>query len=59
MYINRAMAAILMTSLFTEEADRRCVNWTKQLLNPQSLRTSDSHNEGLPTKMARKKVQRK
>ena len=35
--INSAVTAILMTSLFTPEADLRCVNWIKLLLMPQSL----------------------
>ena len=35
--INSAVTAILMTSLFTPEADLRCVHWIKSLLMPQSL----------------------
>ena len=37
MRINSAMAAILMTSQFTPEADIRCMNWIKLLLMSQSL----------------------
>ena len=35
--INSAVAAILMTSLFTQEVDLRCVNWIKSLLMPKNL----------------------
>ena len=37
MRINSAMAAILMTSLFTPQTDLRCVNWIQFLLMPQIL----------------------
>ena len=35
--INSTVIAILMTSLFTPEADLRCVNWIESLQMPQSL----------------------
>ena len=35
--INSTVTAILMTSLFTPEADLRCVNWIESLQMPQSL----------------------